>query len=103
MSLFGPDEEEEISDAETLTTSSDSEESLDEDFEDLTDNLSSSEESDKDQVKINVELVKRDRQRTGTEIKLLRGVKQRPGKKNFELLREVRQRTGTEHKFFDFT
>lgn len=50
MSLFGPDEEEEISDAETLTTSSDSEESLDEDFEDLTDNLSSSEESDKDQV-----------------------------------------------------
>lgn len=63
--MFGPDEEEEISDAETLTTSSDSEESLDEDFEDLTYNLSSSEESDKDQVK-KKKLLRHVRQRTGT-------------------------------------
>ena len=49
MSLFGPDEEEDISDAETLTSSSDSEDSFEEDLEDLTETLSSSEESEKDQ------------------------------------------------------
>lgn len=64
--MFGPDGEEEISDAETLTTSSDSEESLDDDFEDLTYNLSSSEESDKDQVKKKKKLLRHVRQRTGT-------------------------------------
>ena len=49
LSLFGPDEEEDISDAETLTSSSDSEDSFEEDLEDLTETLSSSEESEKDQ------------------------------------------------------
>lgn len=69
--MFGPDEEEEISDAETLTTSSDSEESLDEDFEDLTYNLSSSEESDKDQVKKKRKLLRHVRQRLSTQLSSL--------------------------------
>lgn len=48
MFLFGLDEEEEISDVEILIIFLGSEESLDEDFEDLIYNLSLLEELDKD-------------------------------------------------------
>ncbi|XP_056013453.1 uncharacterized protein LOC125678476 isoform X2 [Ostrea edulis] len=46
LSLFGPDVEEEISDAETLMTTSESEDSSDEDNEGVSESLSSSEESE---------------------------------------------------------
>lgn len=88
--MFGPDEEEEISDAETLTTSSDSEESLDDDFEDLTYNLSSSEESDKDQVKKKRKLLRRVRQRKGTQLSSLES------EHKFAFLRVDRESTVTE-------
>lgn len=52
LSLFGPDVEEEISDAETLMTTSESEDSSDEDNGGVSESLSSSEESEDEWVKM---------------------------------------------------